>query len=60
MKQCTTKNEIRNKPVRPITNFFPIDDFKNPLLIREMCLIFTWQMYNCEAFIPIKFDAFIN
>jgi hypothetical protein len=26
---CTIKKEIRNKPVRPITNFLPIDEVKN-------------------------------
>jgi hypothetical protein len=27
-KQCITKKEIRNRPVKPITNFLPIDEEK--------------------------------
>ena len=26
---CTTRKEIRNNPVKPITNFFPTADVKN-------------------------------
>ena len=28
IQTCTTKKEIRNKPVQPIINFFPKEDFK--------------------------------
>ena len=28
IQTCTTKKEIRNKPVKPIINFFPKEDFK--------------------------------
>jgi hypothetical protein len=27
-KQCTTKKEIKKRPVSPITSFFPIDEEK--------------------------------
>jgi hypothetical protein len=29
----TIKNEIKNNPVKPITNFLPIDELRKPFLL---------------------------
>src|SRR5687768_5825893 len=47
MPTCTTRKDIRNNPVKPITNFFPTADVKNS--DHFIWLVFIWAFGHLFA-----------
>lgn len=45
MVQCTIRNEIKKRPVRPIINFFPIEEVNKYLqvILRELEFDFDYK-----------------
>jgi len=58
---CTIKNKIRKKPVKPIVNFFPIDEVKNCFqVINEYCCDLVLQKYYSKPKLKIYFSFFFD